>query len=110
MAQGVITLGEMRAKDMRMLEVACPRSERHGWLSIARLIAEHGRAHDLAPRIDPVVDRRLGGVGGSRLRLLQSDMPLLKNPRPPTVVIVGTSLAVLLAGLIIAWVLRGFRR
>ena len=42
MANGVITLGDMEAKGMRMLEVACRRCERRGRLSIARLIAEHG--------------------------------------------------------------------
>ena len=38
----VITLGEMRAKGMTMLEVACHRCERRGRLRIAWLIAEHG--------------------------------------------------------------------
>ena len=42
MAQGVITLGEMWAKRMTMLEVACRRCERQGRLRIERLIAEHG--------------------------------------------------------------------
>ena len=42
MANGVITLADMQAKGMRMLEVACRRCERRGRLSIARLIAEHG--------------------------------------------------------------------
>jgi hypothetical protein len=42
MANGVITLGEMRAKGMTMLEVACRRCERRGRLRIERLIAEHG--------------------------------------------------------------------
>ena len=42
MAEGVIALGEMRAKGMTMLEVACRRCERHGRLKIERLIAEHG--------------------------------------------------------------------
>jgi hypothetical protein len=37
-----MTLGEMRAKGMTMLEVACRRCERRGRLSIERLIAEHG--------------------------------------------------------------------
>jgi len=41
MAHGVITLGEMRAKGMTMLEVACRRCERRGRLSIERLIAKH---------------------------------------------------------------------
>ena len=39
---GVITLAEMRAKGMTMLEVACRRCERRGRLRIKRLIAEHG--------------------------------------------------------------------
>jgi hypothetical protein len=42
MAGGVITLAEMRAKGMTMLEVACRRCERRGRLRIERLIAEHG--------------------------------------------------------------------
>ena len=42
MAGGVTTLGEMRAKGMTMLEVACRRCERRGRLRIERLIAEHG--------------------------------------------------------------------
>jgi hypothetical protein len=40
---GMITLGDMRRRGMTMLEVACRRCERRGRLSIARLIAEHGR-------------------------------------------------------------------
>jgi len=42
MAGGVITLSEMRAKGMTMLEAACRRCERRGRLKIERLIAEHG--------------------------------------------------------------------
>jgi len=42
MAQGVITLGEMRAKGMTMLEVACRRYERQGRLRVEQLITEHG--------------------------------------------------------------------
>ena len=42
MANGVITLGEMRAKGMTMLEVACRRCERRGRPRIEWLIAEHG--------------------------------------------------------------------
>ena len=55
----MITLGDMAAKGMQMLEVACRRCDRRGRLSIARLIAEHGRddygdlraliAHDCPP-------------------------------------------------------------
>jgi len=38
MAGGVITLGEMRAKGMTMLEVACRRCDRRGRLRIDRSI------------------------------------------------------------------------
>ena len=38
-----MTLGEMADKGMTMLEVACRKCPRRGRLSIARLIAEHGR-------------------------------------------------------------------
>jgi hypothetical protein len=38
-----ITLADMQDKGMRMLVVACRRCERRGRLSIASLIAEHGR-------------------------------------------------------------------
>lgn len=43
-AGDVITLGEVRAKGMVMLEVACRRFERRGRLPIERLIAEHSAA------------------------------------------------------------------
>jgi hypothetical protein len=42
-----ITLGDMADKGMRMLEVACRKCPRRGRLSIARLIAEHGRDEDV---------------------------------------------------------------
>jgi hypothetical protein len=38
---GTITLGEMQARGMTMLEVACDKCGRRGRLRIARLIAEH---------------------------------------------------------------------
>ena len=38
-----MTLGEMRAKGMTILEVACHRCERRDRLRIERLIIEHGR-------------------------------------------------------------------
>jgi hypothetical protein len=62
---GTITLGAMRARGMKILEVACTRCDRHGRLSIARLIAEHGTenygslreliAHDCPRMQDPSV-------------------------------------------------------
>jgi hypothetical protein len=39
---GTITLGAMRTRGMKMLEVACNRCGRRGRLRIARLIAQHG--------------------------------------------------------------------
>jgi hypothetical protein len=40
-ARGSITLGDLRGK-LDMLEVACKRCERHGRLSLDRLISEYG--------------------------------------------------------------------
>jgi hypothetical protein len=63
--KGVITLGDMEAKGMCMLVVACRRCERRDRLSIARLIAEHGRdgydlrwqiAHDCPRMQNPSVN------------------------------------------------------
>jgi hypothetical protein len=62
MAQGVITLGEMRAKGMTMLEVACRRCELRGRLRIERLIAEHGTG---------MLDL---------LAIIAADCPLMRNP------------------------------
>jgi hypothetical protein len=59
-----ISLGDMRAKGMTMLAVACRRCERRGRLRIARLIAEYGVdppnlgeliAHDCPRMRDPSV-------------------------------------------------------
>jgi hypothetical protein len=41
--KATISLADMQAKGMRMLEVACRKCARRGRLSVARLIAEHGR-------------------------------------------------------------------
>jgi len=59
---GVIALGEMRAKGMTMLEVACRRRERQGRLRIERLIAEH-EAGVLDPRA-----------------VIAADCPRMRNP------------------------------
>lgn len=61
--KGVITLGEMQAKGMRMLEVGCRKCARRGRLSIARLIAEHGRDDH-------------GDLGA----LIAHDCPRMQNP------------------------------
>jgi hypothetical protein len=60
----MITLGDMAAKGMTMLEVACRRCERRGRLSsIARLIAEHGREDY-----------------GDLRALIAADCPRMQNP------------------------------
>src|ERR1700693_5839133 len=41
-SSGAVTLGEI-VGELRMLEVACSRCERHGRLSVAKLIERHGR-------------------------------------------------------------------
>ena len=61
---GVITLAEMQAKGMTMLEVACRRCERRGRLSIERLIAEHGAG---------VLDL---------CAIIAADCPKMQNPSP----------------------------
>lgn len=61
--KGVITLGDMQAKGMRMLEVDCRKCARRGRLSIARLIAEHGRDDH-----------------GDLCALIAHDCPRMQNP------------------------------
>jgi hypothetical protein len=39
-SSGAVTLGDIT--NLRMLEVACSRCDRHGRLSVAKLIGEHG--------------------------------------------------------------------
>jgi hypothetical protein len=55
--RGSIALGELRGK-LDMLEVSCRKCERHGRLSLERLIAEHG-ADMGATRVAPYPRRRL---------------------------------------------------
>jgi hypothetical protein len=45
-----ILLGDVEAKGLRMLEVACRRCDRRGKLRLARLVAEHGPDMDLPTR------------------------------------------------------------
>jgi hypothetical protein len=59
----MITLGDMADKGMPMLEVACRKCPRRGRLSIARLIAEHGREEDCDLR-----------------RAIAYDCPRMQNP------------------------------
>ena len=59
-----MTLGEMADKGMTMLEVACRKCPRRGRLSIARLIAEHGREE------------------GNLRALIAHDCPRMREPQP----------------------------
>jgi hypothetical protein len=61
--RGMITLGDMQAKDITMLGVACRRCDRRGRLKIARIIVEHGR----------------DGYGDLR-RLIAADCPRMQKP------------------------------
>jgi hypothetical protein len=45
-ARDVILLGEIAARSATMLEIRCGRCDRHGRLSVARLLAEHGPGAD----------------------------------------------------------------
>jgi hypothetical protein len=54
-SKGAGTLGDIVGRG-RMLEIACRHCERHGWLSVARLIAEHGADLTL-----PYLRERLAG-------------------------------------------------
>jgi hypothetical protein len=60
----VNTLGDMADKGMTMLEVACRKCPRRGRLSIARLIAEHGRDEELDLR-----------------RIIAHDCPRMREPQ-----------------------------
>jgi hypothetical protein len=66
MAGGIITLGEMRATGMVMLEVACRRCGRCGRLRIERLIAEHGRDGYLRGPSAVNIVRPMSGKAGWR--------------------------------------------
>jgi hypothetical protein len=68
MAGGVITLGEMRAKGMVMLEVACRRCERRGRL----------RASDWSPSMA----RARWTCAPSSRRIVRVCGPLGLDPRP----------------------------
>ncbi len=52
-SSGSITLGELVGK-LDQLEVACRRCDRHGRLSLERLIAEHGAAKALPDLWEPL--------------------------------------------------------
>jgi hypothetical protein len=44
MAKDLILLGEVAARGATMLEIRCRRCDRHGRLSVARLLAQYGPA------------------------------------------------------------------
>jgi hypothetical protein len=54
-SKGAVTLGDIVGR-VRMLEIACRHCERHGWLSVARLVEEHGADFTL-----PYLRERLAG-------------------------------------------------
>jgi hypothetical protein len=54
-SKGAVTLGDIVGR-VRMLEIACRHCKRHGWLSVARLITEHGADITL-----PYLRERLAG-------------------------------------------------
>ena len=54
-SKGAVTLGDIVGR-VRMLEIACRHCERHGWLSVARLVEEHGADLTL-----PYLRERLAG-------------------------------------------------
>jgi len=66
MTTGAVTLGELKERGIRMLEVACSKCERRGRLRLDRLAAKHGAglglpalrgilAHDCPKMSDPLV-------------------------------------------------------
>jgi hypothetical protein len=71
-----VTLGDLAGR-FPMLEVACSRCSRRSWLSIARLVQEHGADAPLTelnevlvsgcPRLDAVLPRDRCGVYYPRL-------------------------------------------
>jgi len=42
MAKDVILLGEVAARDVAMIDIRCSRCERHGRLSVKRMMARYG--------------------------------------------------------------------
>jgi hypothetical protein len=60
-----LAIGDMADKGMSMLEVACRKCPRRGRLSIARLIAEHGRDENISLRA-----------------VIAHDCPRMQNPHP----------------------------
>ena len=65
MANDVYSLGAIAARGATMLEIRCGRCERHGRLSVARLLAAHGP------------DAEFGAV----MRLLVLDCPNKDSPQ-----------------------------
>src|SRR5256885_6735499 len=80
-SKGAVTLGDIVGR-VRMLEIACRHCERHGWLSVARLVEEHGADLTL-----PYLRERLAGdcsPGFSRHRSMSAVAPTSRSRRPRT--------------------------
>src|SRR3954453_16240728 len=79
-SKGAVTLGDIVGR-VRMLEIACRHCERHGWLSVARLVEEHGADLTL-----PYLRERLAGIapGFSRHRSMSAVAPTSRSRRPRT--------------------------
>jgi hypothetical protein len=107
--QNVITLGDISAKGMTMLELAWRRCDCRGRLPIARLIAEHRRdddddlraliAHDclkMQNSSSDIYDRRGGALSRIAevvLRAKAADRRAKKAPAPTPRVILSADLA-----------------
>jgi hypothetical protein len=48
MGKGTYSLGDIAKRGAQMLEIRCGRCERHGRLSVARLLAAHGPEADFS--------------------------------------------------------------
>jgi lambda repressor-like predicted transcriptional regulator len=82
MSSGAVTLGDIAGK-LAMLEFVCSRCERHGRLSLAKLIERHGADAQLTnmrtvlardcPRIGRAIYEQLGVHGSDNYRAVYGD-------------------------------------
>jgi hypothetical protein len=85
MARDVILLGEIAARGATMLEIRCGRCDRHGRLSVARLLAEHGPNADFGAVMRKLVGdcpHRDEAQIQTRCDPYCPDLPRLFLPRP----------------------------
>jgi hypothetical protein len=73
-SRGSITIGELQGK-LTMLEVTCHRCERHGRVSLSRLIEEHGADMGLPYLWESLADDCQHSVNGRPQPLRQSIIP-----------------------------------